>query len=189
ATADVMVCPSRSDSFPLVVLEAMALARPVVASELPGIAEQLGDTGILVPVGDADALSAEVAGLLADPERASDLGRRAQARVRTLWGIDRFRSRVAEITEHAVADPPTRPLRVAHVMGRLSAGGGVQVVVRRLARHAEPGRLELHVITMRPAWDDLGDLPVVLHPLGHGGASLRPWHRARIMVGAAREVR
>lgn len=74
-------------------------------------------------------------------------------------------------------------------MGRLSPGGGVQIVVRRLAEHVDPAEVELHVVTMRPPWDDLSGVPVELHPLGYGGWRLRPLDRLRIMWAAACTVR
>jgi glycosyltransferase involved in cell wall biosynthesis len=189
AAATVMACPSRADSFPLVVLEAMALGRPVVASALPGIVEQLDGTGRLVPPGDPESLDDAVADLLADEDGARRLGGAAARRCEELWDVARFRTRVAELVGEVAATTGVRPLVVAHLLGRLSSGGGVQVVVRRLAGHADPGSLDLHVVTMRPPWDDVSDLPVTLHPLGFAGSRLRAVDRVRIMWGAAREVR
>jgi len=65
---DVFVCPSRSEGFPGVVLEALAAGVPVVAFDLPSVREAFGRSrcGRLVAVGDAGALAAAVAELLAD---------------------------------------------------------------------------------------------------------------------------
>src|SRR5207249_3002278 len=79
--ARVVCAPSlHGESFGFVVLEAMAAGAAVVASDIPGYAAVLGDTGRLVPPGDAAALADAVNGLLADP---GDLPARAQARART----------------------------------------------------------------------------------------------------------
>jgi glycosyltransferase involved in cell wall biosynthesis len=61
------------------ILEAMACSRPVVATETPGMSEYVahGETGLLVPR-DAAKLAAAVEGLLRDPERARELGRRGR---------------------------------------------------------------------------------------------------------------
>lgn len=82
---DVMVLPSRAEPFGLVVTEAMAAGVCVVGSDLHGIADQLEDGGgVLVPPGDAPALTEAILALLADPE-----GRAAQAAA----GHARYRER------------------------------------------------------------------------------------------------
>lgn len=103
ATASVFVLSSRSDSFPLVVLEAMALGRPIVASRLPGTVEQLGEAALFVEPGDADALAASVERLLNDPELAARLGRAAAQRCERLWDTSTFAEGARQIT-HEVLD-------------------------------------------------------------------------------------
>lgn len=84
AAMDIAVAPySPSDSFyfsPLKVVEAMAAARPVVASGFAPVAEALGGTGMLVRPGDADELGAAIATLAADPELRIRLGDSARSR-------------------------------------------------------------------------------------------------------------
>src|SRR2546423_12573968 len=72
---DVFVHPSWAESFPYVILEAMSLARPIVASDVGGIGEALvaGRIGLLTPPRDERALGEALAGLLDDPARASSL--------------------------------------------------------------------------------------------------------------------
>ena len=64
------------------VLELMAAGLPVVAYAVGELPVTLGETGVLVPPGDAAAFAQAVAELLADPERARRLGAAAQLRVR-----------------------------------------------------------------------------------------------------------
>jgi glycosyltransferase involved in cell wall biosynthesis len=64
-------------------LEAMAAARPVVASRVGGLAEVVvdGETGALVPPGDAEALARALGRLAADPSLRARLGAAGHARV------------------------------------------------------------------------------------------------------------
>jgi trehalose synthase len=86
--ARVIVQKSLAEGFGLTVAEAMWKARPVVASRIGGIQEQItdGETGILLDdPRDLRAYGAAVTALLMDPERAEEIGRRAREHVR-----DRF---------------------------------------------------------------------------------------------------
>ena len=77
--ADLYTHPARADTFPNTVLEALACGTPVVASAVGGIPEQVveGQTGFLVPVGDAPAMAGRVLDLLADEELRVRMGRLA----------------------------------------------------------------------------------------------------------------
>ena len=81
---DVFVSASRTEAFPLAVLEAMAHGVPVVATAVGGVPEQIADdeTGLLVPSDDPDALAVAVVRLLDDAELRERLGAAAAARVR-----------------------------------------------------------------------------------------------------------
>lgn len=71
------VClPSEAEALPMSILEAMAVERPVVATGVGGVAEQVvdGETGYVVPPGDAGALGRALAALAADPDRAAAMG-------------------------------------------------------------------------------------------------------------------
>lgn len=82
--AHVLVMPSFAEGLPMVVMEAMAAARPVIATYVAGTPELVQDqqTGWLVPAGDAAALAdqiAEVAGL--EAARLTEMGQQARSRV------------------------------------------------------------------------------------------------------------
>jgi len=79
--ARALVAPSRREGNPLTVIEAMAHGMCVVASDIPPHRELLGDTGILVPVGDAAALAEALRRVSRDPDAAHALGSRARARI------------------------------------------------------------------------------------------------------------
>jgi glycosyltransferase involved in cell wall biosynthesis len=76
AAADVVVFPSTVPHSALPVIEAGAMAKPVVASRLGGVEELVEDgvTGILVPPGDPAALADALARMLADPALAGRMG-------------------------------------------------------------------------------------------------------------------
>jgi glycosyltransferase involved in cell wall biosynthesis len=82
--ADVFVLPTMADAFPNAILEAMAAGRPVVASRIECLQEVVvdGQTGLLVPPADAEALAEALSSVLRNPERGREMGlagmRRAQ---------------------------------------------------------------------------------------------------------------
>ncbi|MCX4777464.1 glycosyltransferase family 4 protein [Streptomyces sp. NBC_01264] len=81
AAADVAVLPSRWEARSPLAQEALRTGVPLVATAVGGVPELVGAAGVLVPYGDAGALAAAVAGLLADPARRGELvaAGRAQA--------------------------------------------------------------------------------------------------------------
>ena len=83
ASSHVAVSPAtRNESFGIVLLEAMASGKALVASDIPGyraVVEHGGD-GLLVPPGDAPALAAALAALLRDPARRLAFGARGRAK-------------------------------------------------------------------------------------------------------------
>jgi glycosyltransferase involved in cell wall biosynthesis len=66
-----------------VLLEAMACGRPVVMTASPGLSEYIrhDETGLIVPPGDVEALARAVEALLAEPERATEMGAAARTTV------------------------------------------------------------------------------------------------------------
>ena len=82
----VAICtrPNNHASGITAILEAMAMGKPVVATRTPGLDDYIadGETGMLVPHGDRDAMSSALVELLKDPDRCVQLG--AEARKRTL---------------------------------------------------------------------------------------------------------
>ncbi|MFI5037469.1 MAG: glycosyltransferase family 4 protein [Solirubrobacterales bacterium] len=81
---DVFVHPSWAEAFPYVILEAMSLARPILASDVGGIGEAIidGESGVLIPPRDERRLAQALIGMLEDPSRRALLGEAALRRVR-----------------------------------------------------------------------------------------------------------
>jgi glycosyltransferase involved in cell wall biosynthesis len=80
--AAVVVVPSLGEGFGMVALEAMERGRAVVASAVGGLPEIVadGDTGLVVPVGDAGSLARALVALASDPARARSLGEAGRRR-------------------------------------------------------------------------------------------------------------
>ena len=80
ARCAVLVLPSLQETAPVVVSEAMAAGRPVVATRVCGLPHMVveGATGHLVEYGDTDALTRAIVGVLADDSRRVQMGRRAR---------------------------------------------------------------------------------------------------------------
>jgi glycosyltransferase involved in cell wall biosynthesis len=81
---DVFVLSSLYEGFPFVILEAMIMKKPVVATEVDGIPEVVinGNTGILVPPKDPEKLAKAVISLLVDREKAKNMGNKGFKRVK-----------------------------------------------------------------------------------------------------------
>lgn len=90
--SDLCVLSTHFEGLPLVVLEAMGLARPCVATAVDGVQEALehGRTGLLHPHGDAPALAGCITRVLDAPAFAARLGEAGREEVRRRFGHDRF---------------------------------------------------------------------------------------------------
>ncbi len=92
ATMNLFVLASEIEGFPNVLLEALAMAKPVVATHVGGVPELIesGRNGLLVPPRDGLALAEAVLALLKDPERARQLASRGETRIHKHFTLDRM---------------------------------------------------------------------------------------------------
>ncbi len=92
ADLDVFVLPSRFEGLCLAVIEAQAAGVPVIATPVGGIQETVipGETGTLVPVDDAAAVTRAILTTLADPQRARVLAAEARRRVNERFAVGRM---------------------------------------------------------------------------------------------------
>jgi glycogen(starch) synthase len=92
-SATLVVMPSRShEAFGLVTLEAMQMARPVVATRTGGTAEVLveGETGVLAPADDHHAMAAAIGSLLHNPVLAREMGEAGRRRAAIKFSFDAY---------------------------------------------------------------------------------------------------
>ena len=106
AAADIVVAPSRWEGLSFAVLEGLACGRGVVATDVEGMREAIGDGtdagGVLVAPGDPVALAAALVGVLRDRGRAEVLGARARERA-AAFALPRSTAAVAELTSGLVS--------------------------------------------------------------------------------------
>jgi glycosyltransferase involved in cell wall biosynthesis len=99
ASFDIFVLPSRSEGFGRVNLEAMAMGKPLISTNVGGIPEVVMDgvTGILVPPGNSEELARAIMQLLNDRELRDSLGREGRRRVEEHFTLQAHVQRIQEI--------------------------------------------------------------------------------------------
>lgn len=119
ATADALVLPSFAEGVPVVLMEAMASGKPVIATQTGGVSELVehGVSGHIVPPGD-DAALVEAIAALADPEVRARMGKAGRARVVAEFDVDIEAARIAALLVGAGGDG-VRPLPLAPPPGPL----------------------------------------------------------------------
>ncbi len=108
AAADVVLVPSRVESFGLAAVESLLLGRPVVATRIGGLPEVVrdGETGLLVPADDPRALADAVIRLLEDPQLAAALGAAGRADARARFSMPAFAAALADAVLSGPAGSP-----------------------------------------------------------------------------------
>lgn len=101
---DVFAFPSRADTLPLVLIEAMVSRLPVVSTRIGGIPYQVTDeTGILIDPGDAAALAVALDALALDPARRAAMGEAGRKRALETFNWDRSADRAVGIYRDILA--------------------------------------------------------------------------------------
>ncbi|MCZ7544840.1 MAG: glycosyltransferase [Anaerolineae bacterium] len=101
AGLDVLLAPSLQEGFGLVLLEAMALRVPVIASRVSAMPEIVvdGETGLLTEPGDADGIASALSTLLANPDVAREMGANGRARLEAQFTAQRMVERTCAVYE------------------------------------------------------------------------------------------
>lgn len=104
AAFDAFALPSLSEGLPLVILEAMATALPIVSNEVGGIAKVIdeGATGFLVPAGDVAAMMAKLCLLHTDRPRCRAMGEAARATAQAHYSARRMAEEYLELYQQAL---------------------------------------------------------------------------------------
>jgi glycosyltransferase involved in cell wall biosynthesis len=102
---DILVHPSLAESFPYVILEAMSVGAPIVASDVGGVGEALlnGESGLLVTAGEVELLAAAVNRLLDDPEGRARMGKNARDRVEHDFTLEAMIDRLVAVYDEESA--------------------------------------------------------------------------------------
>jgi len=98
---DVFVLSSLLEGLPRVVIEAMAMARPIVGTDINGVREELihDETGLLVPPADPKALGDAILKILDDQQMAERLGKKARQYTERMFDLKRTLAKVEELYE------------------------------------------------------------------------------------------
>lgn len=110
ASADVVLVPSRAEPFGNTAVEALLARRPLVASDVQGLAEVVrdGTTGLLVPPGDAHALADAVAALLHDEQRRRTLASTGEDDAHERFSLRRYADDVVAAVTGTAGDATNR---------------------------------------------------------------------------------
>jgi glycosyltransferase involved in cell wall biosynthesis len=107
AAGDVIALTSISEGFPYTVIEAMSCARATVCTDVGGVAEAVGDAGLIVPPRDPEAFAKACLTILDDPALGEDLAMRARQRVMELFTLEQsigaFRAIYADVAKGSMA--------------------------------------------------------------------------------------
>jgi rhamnosyl/mannosyltransferase len=149
---DVLVLPSvtRQEAFGVVQVEAMARGKPVICSDLgTGVAwvNRAGETGLVVPPGDASALHQAIQRLLTDSSLRTEMGGNAAERAKTMFSttcmidatLDLYRRTAAEPLEFAWPSAGKRALDVLLAGTGLIASAPVWIVLSALIKLEDGG--------------------------------------------------
>jgi glycosyltransferase involved in cell wall biosynthesis len=110
--ARAIVVPSRAESMPYVVLEAIAAGMPIIATRVGGIPEIFGPRADeLVPAGDPSALAVAIAALLADPDRTAKDAAARREWLRPRFSIDAMRQTIDTLYRDVLRDKAPQPQR------------------------------------------------------------------------------
>ncbi|HBB67273.1 MAG TPA: hypothetical protein DCZ93_08225 [Elusimicrobia bacterium] len=116
---DVMLLPSLREGFPMSVLEAMTMGKPVLASNIEGVDESVADgvSGLLVPAGDSGALAAAITALFSDRERCREMGARGRDIAVVNFGLEKMIEAHERVYEGLLSRRSAKEITLNSVVG------------------------------------------------------------------------
>jgi glycosyltransferase involved in cell wall biosynthesis len=122
AAGDVFVLPAKAEPFGLVLVEAMALGKPVIATRAGGPLDIVvpGATGLLVEPGSSAELAEAILALLADAAEREAMGARGRERYEQVFTVDRMAGAMAAVYRQCLAGESVSdaPANMATEVGR-----------------------------------------------------------------------
>jgi glycosyltransferase involved in cell wall biosynthesis len=110
AASDSLICPSRDETMPITILEAMSLGKVIISADVGGIAEWLRDemNGLLVPREDPEALAHAIERCISDPQLAAQLSAGARRTFERHFTLEKFAAHFGRLLTEAA---PRREVR------------------------------------------------------------------------------
>jgi len=102
---DILVMPSVREGFPMVTLEAMAMAKPIVATDINGIREQIDhdENGLLIPPEDPEAIADAIIFLFNNKEKSEQLGFAAKKKAEEKFSVEEMIKKTETVYEELLA--------------------------------------------------------------------------------------
>ena len=113
--ADILALPSYAEGLPVVLMEAMAMQVPVLASRIAGIPELVddGESGLLLTPGDSVQLALAIERLSEDPDLREQMGQQAQRKVMTAFNVQDSSAQLKELFEACLGNS-NEPSEIHH---------------------------------------------------------------------------
>jgi glycosyltransferase involved in cell wall biosynthesis len=116
---DVVALTSNNEGTPVALIEGLAAARPVVATDVGGVPSVVdhGQDGLLVPKGDADAVARALRTLLEDPGLRAEMGAKGRVKARSKWDKQRLVRDIKDLYDDVLSRPSARAQKASAPLG------------------------------------------------------------------------
>ena len=148
---DILVSSSTYEGLPMILLEAMAAAKPIVATRVGGNPEIIdeGKTGFLVPAKDPQALANRVSALLNNSEYAQRIGKSAQEKVHNLYSIEKMLQDTENIYDKLLTQKKVtiKKIKITLIIDNLEIGGAQKQFIE-LVKNIDRNKFKIIVVAL-----------------------------------------